>query len=93
LNYRLGEALAQSGKGKEAATQWLKVVITYPQSEWAAQAQWQAAQALEKSGDKDAAVPTIALLRRVNLQASGHAGAGTLENTTIDKLKRRCEYS
>jgi TolA-binding protein len=56
LNYRLGEALAQSGKGKEAATQWLKVVITYSQSEWAAQAQWQAAQALEKSGDKDAAV-------------------------------------
>jgi TolA-binding protein len=56
LNYRLGEALSQSGNNKDAATQWLKVVINYPQSEWAARAQWQAAQLLEKTGDRDAAI-------------------------------------
>jgi TolA-binding protein len=56
LNYRLGEALSQSGSNKDAATQWLKVVINHPQSEWASRAQWQAAQLLEKTGDRDAAI-------------------------------------
>ncbi|MBV9471030.1 MAG: tetratricopeptide repeat protein, partial [Abitibacteriaceae bacterium] len=56
LNYRLGEVLAQQGKYKEAYTHYLKVVISYRNSQWAPRSQWAAGQALEKTGDKQAAI-------------------------------------
>lgn len=56
LNYRLGETLMQEKNWKEAAAQFLKVVISFAGSEWAPRAQWQAAQALEQSGDTTAAI-------------------------------------
>jgi TolA-binding protein len=46
----------QQNKFKEAATQFLKVSTLYANSEWAARAQWNAAEATEKSGDKQAAI-------------------------------------
>lgn len=56
LNFRLGEALAQTGNDKAAATQFLKVAISHADSQWAPRAQWGAAQSLEKSGDKAGAL-------------------------------------
>jgi TolA-binding protein len=54
--FYLGEALVQQGKLKEGATQFLKVATLYGGSEWAPRAQWGAAEATEKSGDKEAAL-------------------------------------
>jgi TolA-binding protein len=56
LHYHLGEALAQQNKWKEASTEFLKVSISFPESKWNDKAQWNAAQALEKSGEKAPAV-------------------------------------
>ncbi|MEO6909057.1 MAG: tetratricopeptide repeat protein, partial [Abditibacteriaceae bacterium] len=56
LYYRLGEALAQQNKWQEASTQFLKVSISFPDSQWAEKAQWDAGQALEKSGNSAAAL-------------------------------------
>lgn len=56
LNFRLGEALMQQSKWKEAASSFLTVSTLFPASEWAGEAQWNAGQTLEKSGDKAGAI-------------------------------------
>jgi TolA-binding protein len=55
LHFRLGEALLQQKNYKAAATQFLKVATLYNDSEYASRAQWNAAQAMEQSGDANAA--------------------------------------
>ena len=56
LNFRLGEALTQQNKSKEAASAFLTVSTLYSESEWAEEAEWNAGQALEKLGDKAQAI-------------------------------------
>jgi TolA-binding protein len=80
LNFRLGEAYAQQNKHKEAATQFLKVATLYGGSEWAPRAQWGAAEATEKSGDKAAAIELYRAL-------AGRQPASDLTARAQEKLK------
>jgi len=58
--FRWGEALVAAGRDKEAAPHFLKVVTNNDASaEWTARAQWNAALAFEKSGDKTSALQLL----------------------------------
>ncbi|HOQ28715.1 MAG TPA: tetratricopeptide repeat protein, partial [Armatimonadota bacterium] len=56
LQLRKGEALQAQGKHADAATEFLKVAVLYPQSEWAPKAQYQAGQAYENAKEKTRAI-------------------------------------
>jgi len=56
LNFRLGEAFAQQSKWANASEQFIKVYVSFPDSSFAEEAQWNAAQAMEKNNDKTSAI-------------------------------------
>lgn len=83
LSFRLGEALSKQGKYQDAIVPLISVATGAPDSEWGAQAQWLAAEALEKTGAKGDAV---ALYRKLaerqpatDLTAKAQAKAKELE--------------
>ncbi|HEX8552159.1 MAG TPA: tetratricopeptide repeat protein [Abditibacteriaceae bacterium] len=80
LEFRLGEALTAAGRTKDATPHFLKVAIAYSESQWASQAQWNAAQALENAGDKTGATELYRGL-------AARTPTDTFSTQAVDKLK------
>ena len=81
LSFRLGESLSKQGKYQDAIVPLIGVATGAADSEWGAQAQWLAADALEKTGAKGDALALYRKLaeRQTDFTAKAQAKVKELE--------------